>query len=260
MRVACGAVTYGPGIWARSPSPADMPEGSLDQLQDRIAYRFQNLELLREALTHPSYVQGRARAERNNQLMEFLGDAVLTFLVTTHLVSAFPDFDEGRLSQLRATLVSAQRLDQVAAKLELGQYLRLGTSEERSGGREKSGILVDAVEALLAAVYCDGGLEAARALVECFVIPPDLPRFVATLTVTNPKGALQEYLQARRLGPPQYRVAEQRGLEHQKVFVVEVQVDGQATACGRGSSKKAAAQQAAWNALEKLKERERAGE
>jgi ribonuclease-3 len=237
-----------------------MAAGSLEQLQERIAYRFQNLELLREALTHSSHAQEQPHAGRDNQLMEFLGDAVLTFLITTHLVRTFPDFDEGQLSRLRASLVSAPHLAQVAAMLGLGRYLRLGRSEEKTGGREKFGILVDAVEALLAAVYCDGGLEPARALVETFILPSNLPKLAVTLSPDNHKGALQEYLQARRLGPAQYRVVEENGLEHQKVFVVEVKVNETLTARGWGNSKKAASQQAAWNALRQLKAGERAGE
>ncbi len=237
-----------------------MAEASLAELQDRIAYRFRNPELLQEALTHSSHVQERARGGRDNQLMEFLGDAVLNFVVTTHLVRTFPHFDEGELSQVRANLVSAPHLARVATLLNLGQYLRLGPAEERTGGREKSGILVDAVEALVAAVYCDGGLDSARALVENWILPRDLEQAVTNLAPTNYKGVLQEYLQARRRGPAEYKVVEESGLEHQKIFVVEVRVDETLTARGQGSSKKAAEQQAACHALGELRKRERSGD
>ncbi len=205
--------------------------------------------MLIEALTHSSYAQEAPQHTRDNELMEFLGDAVLNFAVTLRLIEAFPEYDEGKLSLARSSLVASSYLRGVAADLELGDYLLLGLSEEKSGGRRKSGILADAVEALLAAVYRDGGLEAARKLVEQVILPSDLSGRVEELYGTNYKGVLQEYLQADRRGPAQYRVVEEGGLEHQKTFMVEVRAGDSVVARGSGGSKKAAQQQAAKRAL-----------
>jgi ribonuclease-3 len=237
-----------------------MAGASLEELEDRIAYRFQNQALLKEAFTHSSYIQEALHEGRDNELMEFLGDAVLNFIVTTHLVKTFPDYDEGQLSLVRASLVSAAHLARVAEALGLGQYLRLGAAEERTGGRQKFGILVDSVEALLAAVYRDGGLAPARALVENFILPRDLEAVVDTLTPGNYKGVLQEYLQAQRLGPAEYRVVEEAGVEHRKVFIVEVKIGETLVARGQGNSKKAAEQHAASQALDLMRKTERVSE
>jgi len=205
-----------------------------------------------EALTHSSYAQEVSPPTRDNELLEFLGDAVLSFAVTLRLIETFPEYDEGKLSLARSSLVAANYLGGVAADLELGDCLLLGSSEEKSGGRKKPGILVDALEALLAAVYRDGGLEAARRFVEQVILPSDLSLRVDELFATNYKGALQEYLQAGRQGPAQYRVVEEGGLEHQKTFTVEVKAGDSVVARGGGVSKKAAQQQAAQRALEIL--------
>jgi ribonuclease-3 len=229
-----------------------MVRSSFNRLEKRIGYKFRNPDLLIEALTHSSYAQEVSHPTRNNELMEFLGDAVLNFAVAVRLLDAFPDYDEGKLSLARSNLVAARYLSGVAADLGLGEYLRLGASEERSGGRKKAGILVDALEALLAAVYRDGGLEAARDLVEQVILPPDLAERVDELFVANYKGSLQERLQAEHQGPAHYRVVGEEGLEHQKIFTVEVKAGSGVVARGCGNSKKAAQQQAARHALEIL--------
>ncbi|HUX11028.1 MAG TPA: ribonuclease III [Terriglobia bacterium] len=229
-----------------------MARPSLDTLEKRIRYTFRNQDLLVEALTHSSYAQEASHPTRDNELMEFLGDAVLSLAVTLRLIEVFPEYDEGKLSHARSSLVAANYLGGVAAELDLGEYLRLGPSEEKTGGRKKAGILADAIEALLAAVYRDGGLEAAREFVERVILPADLSERVAELFGTNFKGALQEHLQAGRQGPAQYRVVEEGGLEHQKTFTVEVNVGDGLVARGYGASKKAAQQQAAQRALEIL--------
>lgn len=226
-----------------------MSRPSLNKLEKRIGYEFRNQDLLIEALTHSSYAQEASRPTRDNELMEFLGDAVLNFAATLRLIEAFPEYDEGKLSLARSSLVAANYLGGVAADLDLGQYLRLGTSEEKSGGRHKTGILVDALEALLAAVYRDGGLKAARRFVEQVILPGDLSECVDELFSSNYKGALQEYLQAGHQDPAQYRVVEEGGLEHQKTFTIEVRSGDRVLARGRGGSKKAAQQQAAKRAL-----------
>jgi ribonuclease-3 len=229
-----------------------MAGSSLDTLQDLLGYRFRNSELLLEALTHSSYVQEAAEAGRNNEQLEFLGDAVLNFLVSVRLADAFPQLAEGKLSRARARLVAAEHLAKVAARLELGDYLRLGRGEEKTGGRAKSNLLVNAVEALLAALYRDGGLAEAERFVERFVLPENLTAAAEELFSTDYKSALQEYLQGERVSPAEYRVAEEAGPEHQKVFTVEVTAGENRVARGSGGSKKAAEQQAAKSLLERL--------
>jgi len=229
-----------------------MVRPSFNRLEKRIGYKFHKKDLLVEALTHSSYAQEVSHPTRDNELMEFLGDAVLSFAVTLRLLEAFPEYDEGKLSLARSSLVAANYLSGVALGLGLGEYLRLGQSEERSGGRHKSGILVDALEALLAAVYRDGGFEEARNFVERVILPSDLVARVDDLFATNYKGALQERLQAERQGPARYSVVEEEGLEHQKTFIVEVRTGAGVVARGSGASKKAAQQQAAKRALAML--------
>ena len=229
-----------------------MARSSFNRLEKRISYKFQNKDLLIEALTHSSYAQEASHSTRDNELMEFLGDAVLNFAVTLRLIEVFPDYDEGKLSHARSSLVAASYLSGVAAEIGLGDHLRLGLSEKKSGGQNKAGILADALEALLAAVYRDGGLDAASRLVEQVILPADLADRVDDLFATNYKGALQERSQAARQGPVRYRVVEEKGLEHQKTFTVEVKTGAGVVARGSGASKKAAQQQAAKQALEIL--------
>jgi ribonuclease III len=237
-----------------------MPGTLWEELQNLIGYCFDQPELLLEALTHSSFMQEDSSPGRDNERLEFLGDAVLNFLVSVRLVEAFPELEEGELSRARARLVTAAHLSQVAARLDLGCFLRLGRGEERSGGRNKAALRVDALEALLAAIYRDGGLEAARRFVERFVIPEDLEASAERLLSTDHKSALQEYLQARRLSPASYRVMDERGPEHRKTFTVEVASGNGLRARGRGSSKKAAEQQAAQELMERLRGEESADE
>lgn len=232
----------------------------LDHLQEVIGYRFKQPELLLEALTHSSYVQEDSRRGRDNERMEFLGDAVLNFLVSARLAETFPEYEEGKLSRARARLVTAAHLAQVAERLELGRYLRLGRGEEKTGGREKSALGVNALEALVAAIYRDGGLGAAGALVEKFVLPPDLTANEEELFSTDYKSALQERLQAGRLAPAVYRVVDEKGPEHRKTFTVEVVAGRDHRACGHGKNKKAAEQQAAEQLLKNLEGKRRAHE
>lgn len=224
----------------------------LQRLQAIIGYRFNNPQLLLEALTHSSYAQEASEAARDNEQLEFLGDAVLNFLVSVRLAEAFPELEEGRLSRARARLVAAEHLGRVAARLELGEYLRLGRGEEKTGGRAKSNLLVDALEALLAALYRDGGLDVARRFVDQFVVPGELTASADELFSTDYKSALQEYLQSEHSGPADYRVVDECGPEHQKTFTVEVTAGGDWVARGSGGSKKAAEQQAAKTLLERL--------
>ena len=230
-----------------------MAKASLDTLQDLVGYRFHNPNLLLEALTHASYAQESSGRGRDNEQLEFLGDAVLNFLVSVRLADTFPEYQEGKLSRARARLVAAEHLARVASKLELGTYLRLGRGEEKTGGRDKSRLLVDALEAVIAAIYRDGGLRAAQRFVKRFILPEDLAAAADQLFLIDYKSALQENLQGGRRDPAVYRVVSEVGPEHRKTFTVEVDAGLGWAARGVGSSKKAAEQQAARVVLERLK-------
>jgi ribonuclease-3 len=225
---------------------------SLEKLQELIGYRFREPKFLFEALSHSSFVQESSDGSRDNEQMEFLGDAILNFVVSVRLTDTFPENEEGKLSRARASLVAAPHLSDVAARLDLGEYLRLGRGEEKTGGRSKSALRVNALEALIAALYRDGGLEAAREFVERFILSPDLAGRAEELFSIDYKSALQEHMQAERLVPAEYRVVDEMGPEHQKMFTVEVTAGKNLTARGRGGSKKAAEQQAAKALTERL--------
>jgi ribonuclease-3 len=229
-----------------------MAENNPDRFQSAIGYQFRNLQFQLEALTHSSFAQESADRPRDNEQMEFLGDAVLTFVVSVILADAFPDWEEGKLTRARSRLVAAPHLYDVASRLDLGQHLRLGRGEEKTGGREKPALLVNALEAVVAALYRDGGIEAARDFIARFIVPPDLGAVADELFTIDYKSALQEHLQAERTPPAEYRVVEESGPEHQKTFTVEVRAGDNLIARGRGASKKAAEQEAARLILEKL--------
>jgi ribonuclease-3 len=229
-----------------------MAGNSFDELQEVLGYRFGNPAFLLEALTHASYAQETSGSSRDNEQLEFLGDAILSFVISTSLVDAFPGWEEGKLTRARARLVAAAHLSTVAGRLRLGNYLRLGRGEEKTGGRAKAALLVNALEAVVAALYRDGGLDAARQFVLRFILPPEVQASADALFTIDYKSALQEYLQAGRQGPASYRVVEETGPEHRKTFTVEVVARGDLAARGRGGSKKSAEQQAAKLALERL--------
>jgi ribonuclease-3 len=224
----------------------------LSRLEETLGRTFRDQGMLLRALTHSSHTH--ESPSRNgggdNEQFEFLGDAVLGFLVSARLVEAFPDYPEGRLSKLKAHLVSANHLVRTAGKLGLGDYLQLGRGEELSGGRTKRALLVDALEALIAALYLDGGVEAARSFVDRFVIADRLERLEAESDpLEDYKSALQELLQAARLPQPRYTVVQERGPQHHKTFTIEVRVGSDFSAQAEGPAKKAAAQEAARLAL-----------
>jgi ribonuclease-3 len=235
----------------------------LASLESRIGYRFSDPVLLRRALTHSSLaneirpVPGAAPASGDNEQLEFLGDSVLGFLATEALVRRYPTFREGELSRLKAHLVSAAHLHGVARRLDLGSYLELGRSEETGGGRAKKTLLVDALEAVIAAVYLDGGIEEARSFVTAHVL--DAP-FLGDQdagaevqpAITNFKSALQELAQSRKLPQPRYAVLRERGPEHSKTFTIEVRVGREWTGQAEGRTKKTAAQRAARAVYERL--------
>lgn len=233
----------------------------VESLEARIGHTFAGPEILRRALTHSSHAYDHTLAGSDtpladNEQMEFLGDSVLGFLVSEMLVSRFPRYPEGKLSKLKHHLVSATHLLDVAHELEIGQYLQLGRSEEMSGGREKKGPLVNAVEAVIAAIYLDGGIEAARRFVLTHVVPPGTDfgedSEVLGLGMYDYKGALQELAQARKLPHPRYSVIREQGPSHHRTFTVEVRVGKEWSATGDGLSKKSAAQKAARDAYDRL--------
>lgn len=239
-----------------------MTRDHLEPLETAINHRFANREILRRALTHSSHVHERGLPEnrngdlRDNEQLEFLGDSVLGFLISEALVARFPDYPEGRLSKMKAHLVSATYLHGVAEKLALGQYLELGRGEEMSGGRAKKTLLVNALEALIAAIYLDGGIEVSRAFVMRAILDGGgASAFNDTRLRDNLadfKTALQELARSRKLPPPRYVILKERGPEHSKTFTIEVRVGRDWSAQAEGYSKKNAAQNAAREIFEKL--------
>lgn len=232
-----------------------------EQFEERLGHKFQNPELLKRALTHSSVLpELRAAAEgslelaEDNEQLEFLGDAVLDLLASEYLLERFPQWSEGQLSKSRARLVNAQALDLAARRLRLGEHLRLGRGEEKTGGREKPALLADAFEAVVAAIYLDAGLASAREMLRTTLFDFALEERASTLFETDRKSALQEFLQGRGKPPAEYRLAAESGPDHQKTFEVEVWVNGSCMASGQGSTKKEAEQRAAGIALERLEQ------
>jgi ribonuclease-3 len=234
-----------------------VPFGSeLEPLERRIGYRFRDRGLLEHALTHRSRVHEDASGGVfDNESMEFLGDSVLGFVIADMLFREFPQHNEGQKSKLKASLVSSAALARLAERIGLGEFLILGRGEEKTGGRRKHAIIADCYEALIAAVYLDGGIEPARAFIEqqFAALVEEARHTGAEASFTADwKSALQEWLQSRGRGLPAYRLAGELGPDHRKSFVVEVVVEGESIASAEGRSKKEAAQAAAKAAIEKL--------
>jgi ribonuclease-3 len=230
-------------------------------LESRISHHFSDPELLRRALTHSSLANesrtGPSSPLNDNEQLEFLGDSVLGFLIAEALVRRFPGYREGELSRLKAHLVSAAHLHGVARRLDLGSYLELGRSEEMSGGRAKKTLLVDGLEAVIAAIYLDAGLEAVQSFVSAHVLDAPFSGDEDAGTdiqpaITNFKSALQELAQSRKLPQPRYVIVKERGPEHSKTFTVEVRVGKDWTGQAEGRTKKIAAQRAARGVYERL--------
>lgn len=232
----------------------------LDSFEERIGYRFSERDLLTRALTHKSHShESRNRDLQDNETFEFLGDSVLGFVIGDILFRKYPTLDEGALSKMKAYLVSASILAQKARQFDMGEVLLLGVGEERSGGRNKDSLLANVFEALVAAVFLDGGLEPARTLIETS-FAEDLRKIDADdLLFHDFKTALQEIAQGRGYPLPEYSVVEEIGPDHDKTFVVEVKLTNQIIAAGRGSSKKEAQQKAAQQALLLFQEQQRSG-
>ncbi len=225
---------------------------ALEDLEFEIAYKFKDIQLLRQALTHSSHANERSTGEGDNEQLEFLGDSVLGFLVSDFLFRAHPSLTEGQFSKLKGFFVSSANLVKYAEQLHLGSYLQLGKGEEKTGGRTKQALLVDAFEAIIAAIYLDGGIEEARRVMLRFFEPQIEDVEQSGRQVADFKTALQEQLQARRLGRVDYIVTSETGPDHQKLFTVEVLIEGESAARGIGLTKKAAEQAAARRALERV--------
>ena len=221
------------------------------QIEDLIGYRFSDRETLLTALTHTSFVKGDGKQAKHNERMEFLGDAVLELCVSEHLYHAHPDMQEGRMTKTRARLVCEQALFQAAEKLGLPAHLRLGHGEEVTGGRQKPSVVSDALEAVIGAVFLDGGMDAARAFVIGRVI-----RLLEDADVgTNDrdyKTRLQEYVQRDHIGTLRYELTGTAGPEHQKLFSMRVLLSDETIGEGQGESKQRAGQAAAKDALARL--------
>jgi len=234
-----------------------VPFGSeLEPLERRIGYRFRDRGLLEHALTHRSRVHEDASGGVfDNESMEFLGDSVLGFVIADMLFRQFPQHNEGQKSKLKASIVSATSLARLGEKIGLGEFLILGRGEEKTGGRRKHALIADCYEALIAAIYLDGGIEPARGFIERQFahLIVEARRTGAHADFTEDyKSALQEWLQSHDRGLPSYRLAAELGPAHRRLFDVEVLVNGEAIARAEGKSKKEAAQAAARKALDLL--------
>lgn len=210
---------------------------------------FKDKELLVQALTHKSWVNEHPGVRGTNERLEFLGDAVLEFIVSDHLYREFPDKEEGYLTALRANLVNTQNLAEVAKKLSIGRELLLSKGEEEGGGRENTSILADTVEAIIGAIFIDQGAPAATSFVNENLLEEVSEKVKGPLK--DPKSILQELVQAEGFSTPKYKVIEESGPDHNKKFVVEVSIDGKKKGLGEGKSKNLAEQEAAKNALER---------
>lgn len=256
----------GASIIARFMKPSE-----ITALEESLGHRFQRRELLEQALTHSSQARevealgngaslsGGRSFSGDNEMLEFLGDAVLGLVTSETLFHRFPEFQEGQLSKLRAHLVGQRHLLRVAEQLQIGHYMRLGRGEEKSGGRNKASLLVDALEAILAALYLDGGWPVAHDFIVRVIVDPELAHMkleTTAIPVMDFKSALQEALQSRGGPQPVYALVKEEGPEHKKTFTVEVRLPepalGQFVGRAQGATKKTAEQEAARQVLEHL--------
>jgi ribonuclease-3 len=247
-----------------------MKSRELMALEESLGHHFQRQELLAQALTHSSQAReaeaagasapgSRVAGRGDNELLEFLGDAVLGLVTSETLFHRFPGFHEGQLSKLRAHLVGQRHLLRVAEQLQIGTYMLLGRGEEKSGGRGKASLLVDALEAILAALYLDGGWQVARDFIVRAILEPELAHMnleTSAIPVMDFKSALQEKLQASGRAQPVYVLVKEEGPEHRKTFTVEVRLPetdaAQFAGRAEGATKKRAEQEAARQVLEHL--------
>ena len=220
----------------------------MESIETRLGYKFRNPLLLAEALTHPSLAYESQRPHFDNQRLEFLGDAVLQLIVTEELFRLFPDFPEGQMTKLRSRIVSRRALGRFALEMNLGDYVLLGKGEESTGGRRRVSTLADAFEALIGAIYLDAGFPPARQMI-LRVMQSEIEELSHSPEEKNPKGELQEALQAISPQAPSYRIVGESGPDHRKVFHAEVCWLGTVLAAGKGKSKKEAEARAAGEAM-----------
>ncbi len=228
-----------------------MKDKNLSKLQEKIGYRFNSIELLRQALTHRSF-SAENNQEKDNERLEFLGDAVLELTISHILYEKFPCLSEGELTKMRAGLVNELSLAELSNKITLGKYIRLGKGEEKSGGRKKSSILSDTMEAILGAIYLDGGFKRAFEVIEKLFLNKIEQENFEQKPLKDYKSMLQEFTQANSHVLPIYKVLEAKGPDHDKHFTVGLWLNEKFLATGKGKSKKEAEQQAAKKALEVL--------
>jgi len=218
-------------------------------LASRLGMSFSNFAVLHRALTHRSYLNEHKDSGEDNERLEFLGDAVLDFIVGAWVYHRFPEMPEGELTKLRSAIVRNEQLAAFARKIELGNALRLGRGESSSGGFQRDNLLGSAFEALIGAIYLDAGLDAVRDFVDPLL---EEARASVLTEIGDPKSQLQEWAQSQKFGAPRYHTVASTGPDHARVFEVEVDVQGQVQGRGRGSSKHAAEQSAAQDAIDNL--------
>ncbi|MFH1971250.1 MAG: ribonuclease III [Patescibacteria group bacterium] len=211
---------------------------------------FKNQDLLTQALTHKSWVNEHKKQRESNERLEFLGDAVLEFIVSKEIYERHPDKEEGFLTALRANLVNTQNLANIARKLNVGKALFLAKGEEDSGGRENPSLLADTIEAIIGAFFIDQGIKPVYEFIKEHIIA-EIPEKLSK-PLKDAKSRLQEYIQSQKLPTPRYKVIEELGPDHSKKFIVEVSVEGRQLGKGEGKSKSTAEQKAADNALSRL--------
>ena len=220
----------------------------MEDLQKRIGYTFKNTDLLTEALTHSSYANEKRKGRNSNERLEFLGDSVLSIVVSQYLFEHFTHLPEGELTKIRASLVCEKSLYEFTKQIDLGEHILLGKGEENTGGRERVSILADAFEAVIAAVFLDGGLEAAKRHILKF-IPKDIDDR-KPVSFSDHKTILQEIIQKNPEEKVEYKLVGQSGPDHNKAFKVQVRLNSNVIGTGIGRSKKEAEQMAAKEALE----------
>jgi len=250
-----------------APPPAPVRSGrdrdfDLKGLERVLKYQFRDVGLARTAMTHRSYLHATpGRSGESNERMEFLGDSVVGLAVNEFLYNKFPKLREGELTKMKSLLVSRVILSRTATVMGLGDFILLSEAENGSGGRGRASILADTLEGVIGAVYLDGGLEPARKLTERLLLR-EVHEILSDANLANYKSMLQEYVQGEFKTHPQYRISSENGPDHQKLFAVEVVVNGKTLGRGHGSNKKEAEQEAARDALlhfEKLVRHEKAG-
>ncbi len=223
----------------------------LTELQSKLSYSFTDPSLLNTALTHSSFVKGENRAAIHNERLEFLGDAVLELCVSEYLYLNYPHMNEGMMTRTRSRAVYEPALYRAAQRFDLGRYLRLSHGEENTGGRDKPSILSDALEAVIGAMFLDGGLESAKRFILCFV-DESIADAIRSVTAKDYKTLLQEYVQHNHAGELEYTVIGISGPDHKRVFTIQVTIGGVVYGFGDGSTKQEAGQNAAKATLELL--------